>query len=255
MLSVYAIFRIYFFILLGQCDEVLQLFLFSGELWMLVDFFDIVFVALSFGGVVINALVTKTHQIVFYENLHDFDVKLNADFEISVRRSRTRTVNRWALITSLAYFAADFIYSVIYFSTILTNFQNFTLMFTYYLSNILNFASALQYVNCTQLCRERLNIVRKILRNFRNVRTGRLRKALNLYTRISNQMILINRFMGFVVLLKVTRDLTLGTSVLYIMCTTNIEFMDVLNFILWFSLTLIGTLLINLIADMFMTEV
>lgn len=129
------------------------------------------------------------------------------------------TVNRWALIANIAYLIGDFTYSWFYFSrTILSTYLNFALLCTYYFSNILNSASALHYVNCTQLCRERLKILRKILRNFRNYPTERLDVVLHLYIRISNQIFLINRFMGFVVLLKLTHDLTLGTSIAYKMC-------------------------------------
>lgn len=256
VLLVFAMFRMHFIILLCQNDEIVPLFLFNGQLWILVDLFDFVFAALSFGGIVINALVTKNYQMDFYEKLYDFDVKLKAVFGISIDRSRTRDVYRFALIASLAYFAANSICGLINFSdSILTTYQNFALFSTYYLSNILTFASALQYVNCTQLCRERLQFVRKILRNFRNCPSEHLDKVLELYTRISNQVILINRFMGFVVLIKVTHDFTLGTSVVYILCSADYEFMDVLNFVWWFSLTVIGTLLINLEADMLMTEV
>lgn len=256
VLIVFASLRIYFVMCLAESAEIFDLFLFNGQLWMLCDLFDFAFVSLSFCGIVINALVTTNHQIKFYENLNDFNVKLIADFGISIQRSRTQTVNRWVLMASLAYFSGDFIYFWMHFkNTILTNYQNFALLFPFYLTNILTFATALQYVDCTQLLRERLQVIRKILGNYRTFRCERLDKVLLLYTRITNQTCLINRFMGFVVLLKLTHDFTLGTSVVYIMCSKMIGFKYFFYLMWWFSITIIGTLLMTLVAHKLMAEV
>lgn len=250
---VYVALRVFFCISLGPGNKLLQFFSYNGQIWMLVELFDFVFTVLSFGGIVMNGLVTSEHQIKFYQNLHEFDNKLAADFKVFIRRSRSRTLNRWTLIASLFYCIVDFFNSWIGYGPIMSSILKFSFLFPYYISNLLAFVSALQFVNCAQLCRERLAIVVKLLRC--NGRTERLDKILHLYACIRKQIFRINKFMGFVVLLKLGHDFTMGTSIMFMICTYDNEITDLLHLIWWFGHTVIGTLLITLVAGILLAEV
>lgn len=246
-----AVLRVVFCILLVKSDKFHDFFLYNGPLWMLVDLFDYVFTALSVFCTIMNSLVTRKHQIKFYQELQNFDIKLAADFKIAVRRSRTRTINRWVLIASLIYCIGDFYNSWINYGPTISSSLKFTFLFTYYFSNILAFVSALQFVNCTQLCSERLVIIRKLLRSYSS--NKRLDKILHLYGRICSQIFHINKFMGFVVLLKVAHDFTMGTSILFMMCSYDAEM--VVYWMWFFGHTVIGTLMMTLVSGTLITEV
>lgn len=133
-------------------------------------------------------------------------------------------------------------------TTILSPYQHFAYFFTYYIGNIISLSSAILFINCVQLCRERLGIVKKLLCHQDLCSTESLETILKLYIRIRNQILLINSFI--VVLLKVAHDFTLGSSIMYLLCTSGI-----LNFAWSFSQTVIGTLLMAIIAEMLTTEV
>lgn len=247
----YVIVRVYICILLIQSNATLKIFLFSGNLWMYVELFYFAFTTVSFVGIVMNGLWTNTQQIEFYQELYDFDAKLTANFGVSVRRSRTHMVKICTMIAGLVYLVGDFCISSIHFSAA----PNFELAYflTFYIHKILAFASSIHFVNCTQLCRERLTIVGKLLRNKHH--TERLDDVLHLFARIRSQILLINRFMGFVVLLTLTHDFTMGTSIMYVMFSYNASIRQYLQLAWWFSHTVIGTILMTLVAEMLNTEV
>lgn len=253
-LLVYAAFRVFFCFLMDQNDQFLEFFSITGPIWMYIELFDYVYTAISFAGILTNGLMTSNHQIQFYEELHDFDKQLAADFKIFVRRSRTRAINQWVLLANLVYCCGDFYYQYSWLSYAYTLAPIFLFLFTYYVSNILAFGSALQLISCTQLCRERLAIVLKLLRSYSNDSTQRLGKILHLYARICSQIVRINKFMGFVVLLKLFHDFTIGTSLLFMMCAydNGITFTYSIS---WFVHTLLGTILMTLLSGILMQEV
>lgn len=257
ILFIVATLRLYLFILLALNQNTLQqLFLFNGELWMYVELFSFVISALLFVCIVTSGLLTSKHQIKFYQDLYDFDVKLNVDFGITVIRSRMRTINEWVLFVSLTYNVGDFIYAWINFvPTALNFYQKFAYFCTCYFSNIIGFISALQFVKCAQLCRERIAIIRKLIHD--KYHTERIENVLNLYAHIRSQILLINKFMGFVVLSKLVHDFTMGTSILYMLFSSSYDdgIMEFWQLLWWLSHTIIGTLLITLFTEMLMTDV
>lgn len=255
MLLVYGTLRLFF--LLENFDSALQFVLSSGKIWMFITIFDLVFSVISFVGILLNGLITNIHQIEFYQELQSFDMMLSANFGVFVKRSRTRGVNNCVLITNIVYNIFLFMSLFISGHMILNPYQQFAYLFTYYFSNNISILSAHMFVNCVQLCRERIQIVRKLLRNQNPCSMDNMEIVLQLYSRICKQIRLINSFMGLVVLLKVTRDFTLGSSIMYLMCT-SFDKMEISGFahILWiFSLGVFGTLLMAFIAEKLMTEV
>lgn len=256
-LLVYAANRVFFCIRMVQINQFLEFFTITGPLWRYVELFDYVFTAVSFAGILTNGLVTSNHQIQFYQELHDFDTQLSADFKISVCRSRTRAINRWVLFANLVYSCGDFYYqySWLSYSYILAPSLKLTFLFTFYVSDILVFVSAVQFISCTQLCRERLEIVVKLLRSYcSNDPSERLGKILLLYARICSQIVRINKFMGFVVLLKLGHDFTMGTTLLFMMCAYDNGITTTFS-ISWFVHTLLGTILMTLLSGILIKEV
>lgn len=255
-LVVYVTLRISFFLLFQGNDKILEYFSTNGKMFMYVAIFDLTFSSLFFVAIVLNGLITNTHQIKFYEDLHLFDEIILATISNPITRSRSRTANTCALIVALVYYIAYFCSSLIYIDTpILTPFQHFALLSTIYIDNILSLLTALYYVNCIQLCRERLEVIRKLLRNHSNFRTEQMHTVLQLYIRIRSQILLINRFMGFMVLLKITHDFTLCSSIMYLICSSLYRAEYIFQIILWFGETIVGTLLMALTAELLMTEV
>lgn len=256
-LIAYVTLRLFICIILVENKEILdQLFLFNGKLWMLIEIFDFAISAFLFGGIVTSGLITNNHQVKFYQDLHDFDVKLIADFGVSISRSRVRRINKWALIVSLVYNVGDIINVWISFiPTILTMFEKFAYFFTYYISNIVGFITALQFVLCTQLCRERIAIIRQLLRNKNH--SERLDNVLNLLLRIRNQIFLINKFMGFVLLIKLAHDFTLGTSILYMLFSSSYDegISEFYHILWWFCETISGSLVMTLLTEMLLKDV
>lgn len=259
MLLVYVTLRVSYCLQFERNDETFQYFLSNGKVWMLVYMFNFVFSTLSFGCIILNGLFTSTHQIKFFQEFHNFDAILFADFGISIIRSRTRKVNSLALFLGFAYFIGYFLSSWAHPNTsIMNSFQLFSYFITEYFDNILNLLSALYYINCTQLCRERLVAVNKLLQNYCNFSNEQMDIVLQLYVRICIQISLINRFMGIVVLIKITHDFTLGSTIVYAICSSLYSaeiFKELFDLILWLGQTIIGTLLITLIANMLITEV
>lgn len=256
-LFAYATLRLHLCILLAIKENFLQqLFLFNGQIWMYVELFGFAVSSLLFVCIVTNGLLKISHQIKFYQNLNDFDIKLNADFGVSIRRSRTRALNRWALIVSLICNVGDFIYTWITIeSELFTIYEKSAYFFTYYSSNIIGFVSALQFLKCTQLCRERIAVIRELLR--KNCHTERIDNVLNLYAHIRSQIFLINKFMGFIVLIKLVHVFTLGTSIMYLIFTFSYDdgITEFLQLLWWFSYTIIGTLVMTLLTEMLLTDV
>lgn len=254
---VYALLRVYLCIILVSNDKIFQtVFSYDGQIWKVVQILIFGLVALLFVGIVMNAVLMNKHQIKFYADLHDFDFKLSADFGVSIGRSRMRAINRWSLIVNLCY---NFFDSIYYWNThvppILTFSQRFAYFVIYYFSNIIGFVSVLQFVNCTQLCRERMEIIKKLLRN--KSHTVRIGIVLHLYARIRGQIVLINKFMGFVVLIKLIHDFTVGTSILYMMFVSSYDdgITEFCEMLWWFSHNIIGAALMTFLSEMLTSDV
>lgn len=259
MLLVYITLRVTYSVQFEDNDTTNEYLYNNGKLWMIVYLFDYIFSTLSFGGLVLNGLFTTTYQIEFFKELQHFDAILNAAFGVPIKRSRIRTANQWALVVGLAYFIGYFFKVLTKFgTTILTPYQHFAYYFTFYLDNILGLITALYFVTCTQLCAERLQCVRKLLRNYSNFSTKKLGIVLELYVRIRSQLFLINRFMGFLIILKISHDFSLGSSIVYmIFCSLKGDkvFNEFVTSIKWFCETVIGTILMILAAEMLLAEV
>lgn len=243
--------------LLEYYNSFFQFVQINGKIWMLITTFDLVFSALSFVGIFMNGLIMNIQQIEFYQELLKFDIMVKDIFGILVKRSRTRRINSSVMIASLAYNICLFCFHLSLNSgiTILNSFQQFAYFFTYCFFNVITITSAHMFINCAQLCRERLEIVRKLLQN--QNRCSTIAIVMQLYTQICKQILLINSFMGLVVLLKVIRDFTLGSSIMYLMCTSldKREISEIAYILIMFSQAVIGTLLMVIIADKLMTEV
>lgn len=216
-------------------------FYFNGKVWLLVCLFDFAFSTLLFCCIVLNGLFTSTQQIEFFQELHRFGATLFAAFGIPITRSRTRQANRLALILGFIYFIGYFLSSWTRpNTTVMSNLQLFSYFLTDYFDSITNLLSALFYVNCAQLCRERMSVIRKLLRNYCQFRTVQIKTVLQLYVQICSQILLINRFMGVVVILKITHDFTLGSSIVYSICSSlySAEILkELFDLILWFCQT------------------
>lgn len=257
MVILYIVLRLSFYVQFQDSDAILRYFLIYGKFWMIVYSFDIMFSLVSFFGVVLNGVITSNSQIEFFQELHHFDVMLFDFVGIPIRRSRTRTANSCALIVGLLYFLGYFISGVIDDATFLAPYQVFAFHFTNFIDRTLNLLIALLYVNCTQLCRERLASVRKLLQNCSNFNTEQMDTVLQLYVRIRSQILLINRFMGFMII-KIAHDFTLGSSIVFFICSSLYSANangDIFDITVWFLETVIGTLLMILAAECFMTEV
>lgn len=256
MLLVYAALRISFSLQFPGNNGTLQYFSTNGRMIMFVDLFDFTFSSVSFVATILNGLITSSQQIEFFEELHYFDKMLFTAFGIPTRRSRSRTAHSCTLFLGLVYLLGYFVSSLRnIFNTMLTPYQCLAYYFTFYLDAIVSLLTALYYVNCTQLCRERLAIIRIVLRNYRNLSTEQMDTVLEQYNRIRRQILLINRFMGFVLLLKIAHDFTLGSSIVYVMCSSLYRAENIFEIIFWFVGTVIGTLLMIMGAEMLMTEV
>lgn len=255
-LFAYVTLRLYLCVLLVIKENFLQqLFLYNGKLWMYVELFSFAISALLFVCIIMNGLLTIKHQIKFYQDLNDFDIKLKENFDISIDRSRTRAINRWALIVSLTCNVGDIFYVWITFVPAISLDEKFTYFFTCYFSNTIGFILALQFVKCTQLCRERLAIIRKLLQS--KYHFERIDNILNLYAHIRSLIFLINKFMGFVVLIKLAHDFTMGTSIMYLMFSYSYDdgIAELLQLISWFGQSITGTLLMTLLTEMLLTDV
>lgn len=259
MLLFYITLRVTYCLQFENDNATFELLYYNGKLWMMVYLFDFLFSSLSFVGIVWNALTTSADQIEFFQELQHINAILLEAFGVSIKRSRIRTANNCLLVACIVYFIGYFLHSWTKLgATIMTPYQHFAYFFTYYLDNIISGLIALYYVACTQLCRELIAIIRKLLLNYCNFSTGQMEMVLQLYVRILNQISLISRFMGFVVLLKVAHDFTLGSSIVYLIFSSlsgDTIFQNFIRSIKWFSHTVIGTILIIMSAEMLLTEV
>lgn len=257
MLLVYSALRVSFYWQFENNDAI-EYFSNNGKLYMFADMFDQMFSALSIGAIFLNGFITNTQQIEFFQELHHFDLMLFNAFDIPIKRSRTRAAMSFALIFGLVYYFGYCISSVtgINTTTLLSNYQYIANTFTLYFANILSFLTAFYYCNCTQLCRERLSITRKLLRNPSNFSIEQMNTVLQLYVGIRSQILLINKFMGVVVLLKIAHDFALASFIVYLMCSSLYRVKDhILDLLLWLGEAVIGPLLMTLTANMLMTEV
>lgn len=103
LLVLYTSLRVSFCLLFADGDATVKFFVYHGLVWMFVYFFDYVFSAVSVYGIALNGIITNIHQIEFFQQLHNFDVMLIANFGIPIKRSPTRSLSSCALIASLVY--------------------------------------------------------------------------------------------------------------------------------------------------------
>lgn len=258
MLLAYATLRISFW-LQFQDNGAYKFLSANGNLWMFTRIFDFIVSSLSFGVVILNGLSTNTHQIQYFQELHNVDIKLFTSFGVVIKRSRIRIASNVFLVLGLFYYFGYFFGSLSTVgSKMLTPYQKFASNFTSYFDCILNLIIALFYVNCTQMCRERLSSVRILLRHYSNFSTEQMDAVLQLYVRIRGLIFLINRFMGFMVLLKIAHDFILASSIVYEMCSSLYsakELVDYLELLSWLVEVAIGPILMTLTAEMLSTEV
>lgn len=240
----------------------LQYFLKSGNLWFSILTFDFIFETFSFACIVFNSLWTRAYQIKFFQILNQFDVILFDVFNVPKKCFQKHVrIARWILMLCLLHFAVSIYNTAIngILQNVFNSFQQFAYIFTSYFDYSLSVLVAILFIHCTEMCRERLVMIKQVLRSRIILTTSHLEAIFQLYSRICILIVMINNFMGFVILLKMFHDLSLGTSVAYLYLTTtdwgDDQGISSINFFKQFLLTIAGTFLMSLFADFLMTEV
>lgn len=265
MLVSYMLLRILLYIMIENNVQSRQFFLKSGNLWFSIIIFNFTFETFLFACIVLNSLWTSAYQIKFLQILNQFDVILFDVFNVPINcfQKRVRWV-RWILLLCLVDFAIGTYNSAGngVLQNIFDSFEQFAYISTAHLDKSLTVLVAMQFIHCTEMCRERFVMLKELLRCdivSITLKKSHLEAILRLYRQICKLIIMINNFMGFVLLIKIIHDFSLGTSIAYLYLTTNdwgdgkgISLINVLREIL---LTIAGTFLMSLFADFLMTEV
>lgn len=258
MLLGYTVLRISF-CLQFQNNDAYEYLSANGNLWMFANVFYLTLSSLTFTVVILNGFITGNDQIEYFQELFDVDMKLFTSFGINLKRSRWRLASNGLLVLGFVNNIRYFVISMTSnHTTILTPFQMFSFNFTCYFDYILSLFTAVFYVNCTQLCRERLASTSKLLQNYSNLSTEQMDTVLQLFVQIRRLTLLINRFMGVVVLLKIPHDFINGSFVVYVMCSSlysSKELVDSVEILLWFVEAVIGPIVMTLTAEMLSREV
>lgn len=261
----YILLRISLYLMIKSNDQSRQFFLSSGNLWFSIIIFDYAYETFSFVCIVLNSLWTSAYQIKFFQILNEFDVILFDVFNVPINcfKKRARWA-RWVLIFGVVHCTVSAYKSVEngYLDSVFNPLQQFAYVSTAHLDYSLSVLVAIMFIHCTEMCRERVIMLKEVFRSHIisvTLTTSYLEAILQLYRRICMLIVMLNNFMGFVVLLKIGHDFSLGTSIAFLYLTTNdwgdgqgISSSKVLR---QFVLTIAGTLMMAVFADFLKTEV